>query len=116
MFHIPTFQELLLLAGIFILLNMAGLWPMVQRVCMRWVREWIGLRPAVAAPPPPQPSRADVELCYRLLGLSPSASWAEIQTAYRRKAKVHHPDHGGDEDAMRALNEAYQTLKRIKRA
>ncbi len=113
MFHIPTFQELLILAGIFILLNIAGLWPMVQRVLSRWVSEAVFGRPKVAAPPP---SRADVELCYRLLGLSSSASWDEIQSAYRRKAKVHHPDHGGDEDAMRALNEAYQTLKRIKRA
>ena len=113
MLHLPTFQELLILAGIFILLNVAGLWPLVRRVLGRWVSEAVFGRPQAAVPPP---SRADVELCYRLLGLSPSASWDEIQSAYRRKAKVHHPDHGGDEDAMRALNEAYQTLKRIKRA
>ncbi len=86
---------------------------MVQRVLVRWVKDSMGMRSAVDAPPP---SRADIELCYRLMGLSPSASWTEIQSAYRRKAKVHHPDHGGDADAMRALNEAYQTLKRIKKA
>ncbi len=101
-----------MLGSIVFLLNATGLWPIVKRVLGRWVSEAVLGRPKAAGP---FPSQADVELCYRLLGLSPSASWAEIQTAYRRKAKVHHPDHGGDEDAMRALNEAYQTLKRMKR-
>ncbi|HOJ67509.1 MAG TPA: J domain-containing protein [Candidatus Hydrogenedentes bacterium] len=60
------------------------------------------------------PHPADLELCYRLLGISSSATWEEIERAYRKKAKIHHPDHGGDEDAMRALNEAYQALKRAR--
>ncbi len=54
-------------------------------------------------------------MCYRLLGVSPSARWEEVERAYRRKAKIHHPDLGGDEDAMRALNEAYSVLKRLRR-
>ena len=102
----------MLIIAIVFLLNATGLWPIVRRLLGRWISEAVMGRPRAAGSPP---SRADVELCYRLLGVSPSADWAEIQSAYRRKAKVHHPDHGGDEDAMRALNEAYQTLKRMKR-
>jgi hypothetical protein len=106
-------QHLLILLSVIFMLSATGLWPVLRRTLTRWVSEAVFGRQGAAAPPP---SRTDVELCYRLLGLSPSASWAEIQSAYRRKAKVHHPDHGGDEDAMRALNEAYQTLKRMKRS
>jgi len=104
-------QHILILLIIFFFLSATGLWPVVRRMLSRWVVEAVTGRPRHTAPP----SSADVELCYRLLGLSPSASWEEIQSAYRRKAKLHHPDHGGDEDTMRALNEAYQTLKRIRR-
>ena len=107
-----SFQHFVILAAIVFVISVTGLWPVVRRVLGRWVAEAVMGR---SRGPVRGPSRVDVELCYRLLGLSPSASWDEIQTAYRRKAKVHHPDHGGDEDAMRALNEAYQTLKQIKR-
>ena len=107
-----SFQHIVILFAIIFLISVTGLWPVVKRVLGRWVAEAVMGRPRGAMPPP---SQANIELCYRLLGLSPSANWDEIQTAYRRKAKVHHPDHGGDEDAMRALNEAYQTLKRLKR-
>ncbi len=102
----------MILFGVIFMLTGTGLWPVIRRVLGRWVSEAVLGRSQAASPPP---SRVDMELCYRLLGLSPSATWDEIQTAYRRKAKVHHPDHGGDPDAMRALNEAYQTLKRMKR-
>lgn len=40
------------------------------------------------------------------LGLEFGASPAEIQKAYRAKAREHHPDLGGDVDSMRDLNEA----------
>lgn len=104
------FQELLMIAGIIIFLSITGLWPMV----IRGLRE---LRGDYVPPedPPRRNSGANGDVYYRLLGISPSASWDEIERAYRKKAKVHHPDHGGDEDAMRALNEAYQYLKQIKR-
>jgi DnaJ-class molecular chaperone len=52
----------------------------------------------------------DNEVCYQLLGVTPSATQAEIREAYRRKAKQHHPDRGGDPDMMRALTEAYRRL------
>jgi len=56
----------------------------------------------------------DIELSYRLLGLSSNAPWDEVERAYRQKAKRHHPDLHGGEDAMRALNEAYALLKRAR--
>ena len=102
---LPGIQEFLIIAAVIIGLSFFGLWPTV----MRGLRELRGekVEDNTAAP-------ADGEIYFRLLGLSPSASWAEIESAYRQKAKVHHPDHGGDPDAMRTLNEAYTQLKRIR--
>jgi len=56
--------------------------------------------------------RANVpnEVCYHMLGLTPSATEHEIRRAYRRKAKKFHPDHGGDPDIMDALTMAYEQL------
>ena len=104
----PGFQEFIFIIIVIIVLNATGLWPVV----MKALREWRGGGPEEAHTPPP--GSADADLCYRLLGLSPSASWEEIEKAYRRKAKVHHPDHGGDGDTMRALNEAYALLKKLR--
>lgn len=47
---------------------------------------------------------------YQILQVSPAASPQTIKTAYRRLAKKHHPDLGGDMQQMALLNEAYQTL------
>src|SRR5262249_53228446 len=56
---------------------------------------------------------------YEILGLSPSASLAEIKTAYRKRVRACHPDlfAGTDEQARalaerwtKALNAAYATL------
>ena len=58
-----------------------------------------------------------MEDCYRVLGVKPSASAAEIKRAFRQRAKELHPDipanqaSGGDTDArMRDLIRAYETL------
>jgi len=87
---------------------MTGLWPTI----IKGIRQ---LRGDVVDEPAAKPV-GDLDICYRILGLSPTASWDEIERAYRRKAKVHHPDHGGDEDTMRALNEAFTLLKRSRSA
>ncbi len=47
---------------------------------------------------------------YRALGLEPGASMAAVRAAWRRLAREHHPDAGGDEGRFHHLLEAYETL------
>lgn len=100
------FQELMMVMLLIAVLSLTGLWPRI----IRGLQELRG-----DIPPEPPPSTADVDLCYKLLGLSSSATWSEIERAYHQKAKLHHPDRGGDEDTMRALNDAYAKLKQLRR-
>jgi curved DNA-binding protein CbpA len=48
---------------------------------------------------------------YAVLGASEDASPGEIERLYKRLARKRHPDRGGDEEEMKALNEAYQVLR-----
>lgn len=48
---------------------------------------------------------------YEILGVSKSASADEIKKAFRRMAVKHHPDRGGNEEAFKEVNEAYEVLK-----
>lgn len=45
-----------------------------------------------------------------ILGLEPGASGDEIRAARDRKARECHPDQGGSDEAMAAVNEAYERL------
>jgi len=47
---------------------------------------------------------------YAMLGLAAGATKRDIKNAYRRQARKLHPDKGGSEDAMKALNAAYKRL------
>lgn len=47
---------------------------------------------------------------YKILGVSKDASPEEIKKAYRKLARKHHPDAGGDEDKFKEINEAYEVL------
>ena len=47
---------------------------------------------------------------YNTLGITKSASEADIKTAYRKMAMKHHPDRGGDEKKFKEVTEAYETL------
>ena len=47
---------------------------------------------------------------YRVLGVLPQASGAEIKAAYRSLVKQHHPDAGGDATTILALNAAWEVL------
>lgn len=47
---------------------------------------------------------------YSVLGAGQDASRREIESLYRRLAHKRHPDRGGNEEDMKALNEAYSVL------
>jgi molecular chaperone DnaJ len=47
---------------------------------------------------------------YSILGLNKDATSKEIISSYRKLAKEHHPDKGGDENKFKDLSEAYETL------
>ena len=49
---------------------------------------------------------------YDVLGVARNAPISEVRQAYVALAREHHPDRsGGDADAMRAVNEAWATLR-----
>jgi molecular chaperone DnaJ len=54
--------------------------------------------------PPSEPDH------YAVLGISRQATAAEIKAAYRTLVKRHHPDAGGDERRILALNAAWEVL------
>lgn len=47
---------------------------------------------------------------YSILGISKDASQDEIKKAFRKLARTHHPDAGGDENKFKEVNEAYEVL------
>ena len=102
------FHELLAVIAIIAALSLTGLWPEI----IRGLRE---LRGEKVDPPSTPATAQDLEVCYKMLGVSPSASLEAVEQAYRQKAKLHHPDRGGDPDTMRALNEAYALIKKARR-
>ncbi|MXW41224.1 MAG: DnaJ domain-containing protein [Synechococcus sp. SB0668_bin_15] len=51
---------------------------------------------------------------YTELGLSPTATAAEIKVAYRQLVKRHHPDAGGDQQRIVAINLAYGVLSQME--
>ena|SRR5690349_18941328 len=48
---------------------------------------------------------------YQELGVDPRADLKRIRAAYHAKARLHHPDYGGDPAAMARLNLAWETLR-----
>ena len=52
---------------------------------------------------------------YKTLGVPRTASTDEIKKAFRKLARKHHPDAGGDEAKFKELNEAYEVLSDDKK-
>jgi hypothetical protein len=52
---------------------------------------------------------------YDVLGVTARASADEVRAAYRRAARAHHPDAGGDGRAMADLNAAWRVLSDPRR-
>jgi hypothetical protein len=51
---------------------------------------------------------------FRELGVSSSASAADLKKAWKAKMRQHHPDRGGDPEMAKKINEAYQAILRSK--
>ncbi|MDT7778241.1 MAG: molecular chaperone DnaJ [Acidobacteriota bacterium] len=47
---------------------------------------------------------------YSILGVGEDAPREEIERRYKRLARRHHPDRGGEEEEMKAVNEAWRVL------
>lgn len=47
---------------------------------------------------------------YATLGINPTATAAQIKAAYRKSARKHHPDKGGDEAKFKQIQHAYEAL------
>lgn len=52
---------------------------------------------------------------YQTLGVPRTASADEIKKAFRKLARTHHPDAGGDEAKFKEINEAYEVLSDEKK-
>ena len=47
---------------------------------------------------------------YKILEVDPTATLQDIKIAYRKKAKEHHPDKGGDKDKFMEIELSYRVL------
>lgn len=52
---------------------------------------------------------------YKTLGVPRTATASEIKKAFRKLARTHHPDTGGDEAKFKEINEAYEVLSDEKK-
>ena len=52
---------------------------------------------------------------YKTLGVSRDATPEQIKKAFRKLARTHHPDAGGDEAKFKEINEAYEVLSDEKK-
>jgi len=70
-----------------------------------------GSRAAATGPAEARPEASP----WATLGLRPGASVDALRQAHRARALETHPDHGGDAEAFRAVQQAYERLMRRRR-
>jgi hypothetical protein len=70
------------------------------------------VEPPKDEPPKDQPEPIASPWAHAALGVGLGASQKEINAAYRRLARIHHPDVAGDEERMKVINAAYRELRR----
>lgn len=66
-----------------------------------------------ALPPPLQAGSG--KPWFEILGVKKNAEWGEVVEAHKKLAKQNHPDLGGSQSAMAAINEAFQQAKAERR-
>lgn len=76
---------------------------------------WFDLPPPPPPPPPPEPENRQGQLdpceaAAALLGVRVDAPKEVIEAAHRALARKFHPDVGGSEEKMKALNKAREEL------
>ena len=59
---------------------------------------------------PQCPQPLTLKGCYQLLGLEQTTNVEEIKIAFRKLAKAHHPDQGGNPEFFQSLSQAYTRL------
>lgn len=95
--------------------NVVRLWaqmtPDVRARRLDDVRAAMKLTEVRRASTPWEDHRESELLAYEVLGLTASATWTEIRSAYRSLAARHHPDKGGDPHLFKALQKAYSLLE-----
>ena len=64
----------------------------------------------MGGPAPPSQGAMTAEEAYRVLGLKPDASDADVKAAYRRLMAQLHPDHGGSDYLAAKVNQAKDLL------
>jgi hypothetical protein len=67
--------------------------------------------PEVNLGPDPDEEPHPTVQAFSELGLAQSASLDDVKSAYRKRVKEVHPDHGGNEDEFKRVREAYTTAK-----
>jgi hypothetical protein len=61
--------------------------------------------------PPRSADTHDGPIYYEILGLPVDADAHEIEQAYKREIRAHHPDRGGEQRRAQLINEAFETLR-----
>lgn len=58
----------------------------------------------------PRKPKGDTSKLYNILGVEKKATQVEIRKAYRKLARTHHPDRGGDAEEFKKVQNAYDCL------